>query len=109
MRRRKKGERLITLISLSEEDDLDIEEVKTQIVELQKKQNHLMTQHDKIEKEIKELEGSAAGENAMKRALDYLNSVSADNLKLEDKTAIINFMVKEVLIVDSETIHIRTH
>ncbi|BBP90892.1 hypothetical protein BsIDN1_45100 [Bacillus safensis] len=109
-RRKKKSSVLITLISLSEEDDLDIEEVKTQIVELQKKQNHLMIQRDTIEKEIKEAEGSVAGEkNAMKRALDYLSSVNADNLKLEDKKAIINFIVEEVLIVDSETIHIRTH
>ncbi|KLV24731.1 recombinase family protein [Bacillus altitudinis] len=106
----KKGrQRLITLISLSEEDDLDIEEVKTQIVELQRKQNHLMIQHDTIEKEIKEAEGSAAGENAMKRALDYLSSVNADNLNLEDKKAIINFIVEEIFIVDSETIHIKTH
>lgn len=82
--------------------------MKTQIVELQKKQNNLMIQHDTIEKEIKESEGSAAGENAMKRALDYLSSVNADNLKLEDKKAIINFIVEEVLIVDSETIHIIT-
>ena len=106
----KKGrQRLITFISLSEEDDLDIEEVKTQIVELQKKQNRLMIQYDKIEKEIKESEGATAGENALKRALDYFDSVNADHLKLEDKKAMMNFIVEEVWIIDSETIHIKTH
>ncbi|MCY8127556.1 recombinase family protein, partial [Bacillus spizizenii] len=48
-------------------------------------------------------------ENALKRAIDYFQSIGADNLTLEDKKTIVNFIVKEVTVVDSDTVYIETY
>ncbi|WP_420806834.1 recombinase family protein [Bacillus nakamurai] len=105
----KKGrQRLLTLISLSEDDEIDLEEVKSQIVELQKKQNHLTEQFNEIDSKMKEAEHSNSSENALKRAIKYFNNIGAGNLTFEDKKTIISFIVKEIIVVDSETVYINT-
>lgn len=106
----KKGrKRLLTLISLSDDDDLDIDEIKAQIIELQKKQNQLTEKCNEIQSKMKVLDDTSSSENALKRAIDYFQSIGADNLTLEDKKTIVNFIVKEVTIVDSDTIYIETY
>ncbi|WP_412675224.1 recombinase family protein [Bacillus atrophaeus] len=106
----KKGrQRLLTLISLSEDDDIDIEEIKGQIIELQKKQNHLTVQFNEIETKMKAANNSNSSENALNRAVDYFNAIGSKNLTFDDKQAIINFIVKEIVIVDSDTVYIDTY
>ncbi|MDA1474756.1 recombinase family protein [Bacillus changyiensis] len=102
-------QRLFTLISLSEDDEINIEEIKGQIVELQKKQNHLTNQLNEIESKMKDAQHSKLSDNALKRAIDYFNHIGADNLTSEDKKAIINFLVKEIVIVDSDKVDIETY
>lgn len=58
---------------------------------------------------MKVLDDTSSSENALKRAIDYFQSIGADNLTLEDKKTIVNFIVKEVTIVDSDTIYIETY
>ncbi|PAC85923.1 recombinase family protein [Bacillus subtilis] len=106
----KKGrKRLLTLISLSDDDDLDIDEIKAQIIELQKKQNQLTEKCNEIQSKMKVLDDTSSSENALKRAIDYFQSIGADNLTLEDKKTIVNFIVKEVTVVDSDTVYIETY
>lgn len=58
---------------------------------------------------MKVLDDTSSSENALKRAIDYFQSIGADNLTLEDKKTIVNFIVKEVIVVDSETVYIETY
>lgn len=58
---------------------------------------------------MKILDDASSSENALKRAVDYFQSIGADNLTLEDKKTIVNFIVKEVTVVDSDTVYIETY
>ncbi|AOL98449.1 Putative DNA recombinase [Bacillus subtilis] len=58
---------------------------------------------------MKVLDDTSSSENALKRAIDYFQSIGADNLTLDDKKTIVNFIVKEVTVVDSDTIYIETY
>lgn len=58
---------------------------------------------------MKVLDDTSSSENALKRAIDYFQSIGADNLTLEDKKTIVNFIVKEVTVVDSDTVYIETY
>ncbi|MCY7985869.1 recombinase family protein, partial [Bacillus inaquosorum] len=89
--------------------DLDIDEIKAQIIELQKKQNQLTEKCNEIKSKIKVLDDTSSSENALNRAIDYFQSIGANNLTLEDKKTIVNFIVKEVTVVDSDTVYIETY
>lgn len=58
---------------------------------------------------MKVLDDTSSSENALKRAIDYFQAIGADNLTLEDKKTIVNFIVKEVTVVDSDTVYIETY
>lgn len=58
---------------------------------------------------MKVLDDTSSSENALKRAINYFQSIGADNLTLEDKKTIVNFIVKEVTVVDSDTVYIETY
>lgn len=58
---------------------------------------------------MKVLDDTSSSENALKRAIDYFQSIGADNLTLDDKKTIVNFIVKEVTVVDSDTVYIETY
>lgn len=83
--------------------------MKVQIIELQKKQNQLTGKCNEIQSKMKVLDDTSSSENALKRAVDYFQSIGAENLTLEDKQTIVNFIVKEVLVVDSDTVYIETY
>jgi site-specific DNA recombinase len=100
----KKGrKRLITLVSLDEE--LNIEEVKEQIKELQNKENQLQEQYNRLQEKVKEDDG--INEAALQKAIDYFME-NKEDITFEKKQKIIRMIVKEVVVVDSETVHIYT-
>lgn len=91
----KKGQkRLITLISLDEDEDLDLKEIKNQIKELQQKENELTIYYNQLQDELKEDDGM--NESVFKKA--YQMYVELDNLSVENKKDIINMCTREILV-----------
>lgn len=104
----KKGrQRLIKLISLSD-DDIDIEEIKEQMVELQQKENNLKEQYTQMEEVIKGDKESSVSQIALKSAIDYYRTFKGKNMTLNDQRDLIRLLVKQVIIKDSETVDIIT-
>ena len=104
----KKGrKRLFTLVSLGEDDDMDLEEVKEQIRELQLKEKTLQNKYNEI---IAENEVATAKEPSIV-ALESAISIYMDNrgneFSNEQKQEILRRVIKEISIVDSETINIQ--
>jgi site-specific DNA recombinase len=103
----KKGrKRLFQLVSLSEDDDLDLEEIKDQIRELQLKEKELTNKYTQLLDEIKEEETNASTIQLEKAIETYMEKQTKD-LPFEEKQHLIRMAVKEVLIIDSETVHIQ--
>ncbi|MFE8704150.1 recombinase family protein [Cytobacillus sp. FJAT-54145] len=102
----KKGrKRLFTLVSLSEDEDMDLEEIKDQIRELQQKEKDLQHKYNELSDEIK-LQDKDANGTALEEAIDYYLINKANDFTYEQKQTLIRKVVREVVIVDSETVYI---
>jgi site-specific DNA recombinase len=103
----KKGrKRLFQLVSLSEDDDIDLEEIKEQIRDLQIKEKKLQTKYNQINEELKAGQPKESNQLAFQKAVDMYLTNEGKELSFEDKQAIIRMSTKEITIVDSETIQI---
>lgn len=104
----KKGrKRLFQLVSLSEDDDMDLEEIKEQIRDLQLKEKKLQ---DKYNEMLKENEVAVAKEpnvSVLESTIDMYMKNSEKEFSFEQKQEILRRAVKEVLVIDSETINIQ--
>jgi site-specific DNA recombinase len=104
----KKGrKRLFTLVSLSEEDDLDLEEIKDQIRELQLKEKDLQSKYNQLQDELKPTKNEHS-ETAFEAALNMYLINKEKEFSFEQKQQIIRTVVKEVVIIDSQTVSIHT-
>jgi site-specific DNA recombinase len=103
----KKGrKRLFQLVSLSEDDDMDLEEIKDQIRDLQIKEKNLQNKYNQIKDELKAGQKSEPNEMAFMKAVEYYLTKNSDNLPLDDKQVIIRMCVREIILIDSETVQI---
>jgi site-specific DNA recombinase len=104
--RTKKGrKRLFQLVSLSEED-LDLEEIKEQIRELQLKEKELTAKYTQLSDEIKAEKNKEPSQLALEKAIENYIIKKEQDFSFEDKQNLIRMMVKEITIIDSENVHI---
>jgi site-specific DNA recombinase len=104
----KKGrKRLFTLVSLSEDDEIDLEEIKDQIRDLQAKEKDLQTKYNQLLTEIKAEEETESSQLALQAAIDFFVIKKEGEFSFDDKQTLIRMAVKEILLIDSETVHIQ--
>jgi site-specific DNA recombinase len=102
--RTKKGrKRLFTLITLSEED-MDLEEIKDQIRELQGKEKQLQEQYNELHEKIKGMSESSFNEELLKEGIQLFISMKEKEFSFEDKQKLIRMLIKEIRFYDMETI-----
>lgn len=91
----KKGrKRLITLAALDEDEELDLQDIKVEIRELQNKEKELTDYYNQLQVELKA--DDEVNEKMLEEALK--NYLAKDNFTFEDKQEIINQCVKEVVV-----------
>jgi site-specific DNA recombinase len=103
----KKGrKRLFQLVSLSEDDDLDLEEIKEQIRESTLKEKELTLKYTQLSNEIKVEKTKEPSQLALEQAVEVYLEKRSQEFTFEDKQNLIRMAVKEITIIDSETVHI---
>jgi site-specific DNA recombinase len=104
----KKGrKRLFQLVSLSEDDDLDLEEIKEQIRELQLKEKELTSKYNQLTEELKADKIKEPSQLALEKAIEVYLENRTQEFSFEEKQNLIRMIVKEITIIDSETVHIQ--
>lgn len=103
----KKGrKRLFTLVSLSEDDDIDLEEIKVEIRDLQLKEKELTNKYNQLTNEIKAEQSKTPNESAVSMLFDLFVNKQGQEFTFEEKQNFIRIAVKEVVLVDKDTINI---
>lgn len=103
----KKGrKRLFQLVSLSEDDDLDLEEIKEQIRDLQLKEKELTSKYNQLSKEIKAEKEKEPSQLALEKAVEVYLQNRTQEFSFEEKRNLIRTAIKEITVIDSETVHI---
>jgi site-specific DNA recombinase len=103
----KKGrKRLFQLVTLSEDDDLDLEEIKEQIRELQLKEKELTSKYTQLSNEIKVEKEKEPSQLALEKAIEVYLEKRTQEFTFDEKQDLIRMIVKEITIIDSENVHI---
>lgn len=103
----KKGrKRMFQLVSLSEDDDLDLEEIKEQIRELQLKEKELITKYTQLQNEIKAEKEKEPSQLALEKAIEIYVEKQTEEFSFDEKQNLIRIAIKEISIIDSENVHI---
>jgi site-specific DNA recombinase len=103
----KKGrKRMFQLVSLSDDDDLDLEEIKEQIRELQLKEKELTAKYTQLSNEIKAEKSKEPSQLALEKAIESYVIKKDQDFTFEEKQNLIRMAVKEITIIDSENVHI---
>ncbi|CAM5571642.1 MULTISPECIES: recombinase family protein [Niallia] len=104
----KKGrKRLFQLVSLSEDDDMDLEEIKEQIRNLQLKEKKLQDKYNEMLNENEVAAGKEPSVVALESAINMFMKNKKNEFSFEHKQEILRRVIKEVMVVDSETINIQ--
>jgi site-specific DNA recombinase len=104
----KKGrKRLFQLVSLSEDDDLDLEEIKEELRTLQIKEKELTAKYTQLSNEIKAEKIKEPSQLALEKAVEVYLEKRTQDFSFEEKQNLIRMIAKEILIIDSETVHIQ--
>src|SRR5690625_1490235 len=101
-------ERLLTLVSISEDDDIDIEEVKEKMRELQLTERDLQEKLGELEKEVSSEEKHNSSALILDEVVKYFLTVKGTNLEIEEKQKILKMMIKEVEVVNPDKINVYT-
>ncbi len=104
-RARKGRKRLLSLVTMSDEDELDLEEVKEEIRNLQQREKELIEQYNQLEQQLKEIQESKPNEHILQAAIDFFLS-HKEQLDFEIKQTLIRKVVKEIRVIDKENIEI---
>ncbi len=106
----KKGrKKLFKLVSQDEDDLLDqdsIEEIKQEIRELQLKEKELTNKYNQLTSEIKEEKEKEPNKLALEKAFEAYVEKKEEEFTFEEKRDLIRLAFREVIIIDSETVHI---
>jgi site-specific DNA recombinase len=106
----KKGrKRLFRLISLGEDDEddeFDLKEVKEEIRDLQLKEKDLQSKYNQLKEEVQPKKDERS-ETAFDTAMDLYVMNREKEFTLEEKKNLLNTIVKEIILVDSDTVTIQ--
>ncbi|GGN54776.1 recombinase family protein [Oceanobacillus indicireducens] len=101
-------ERLLTLITISEDDDdIDLEEIKEKMKESRIKENDLQKKLDNLQQQI-ENEGNKKSTYALEEAIKYYLEVKGSNLDVNRKQKVLKMIIQEVEVIDADTVNIHT-
>ncbi|MEH7254353.1 recombinase family protein [Neobacillus niacini] len=104
----KKGrKRLFQLVTSSEDDDLDLEEIKEEIRNLQLKEKELTIKYNQLTDELKVDKIKEPSQLALGKAIEVYLENRTQEFSFEEKQHLIRMIVKEVTVVDSETVNIQ--
>lgn len=99
--------RLLTLVSMSDED-MDLEEIKEEMRNLQKKELELKEKKDRIEEKLNVAETSGPNQQALEAVLSsYFSDKKRKEFTFDEKQSILRMLVKEIIVYDKENIEIR--
>lgn len=99
--------RLLTLISMSEEE-LDIEEIKDKIRELQENEKELRKHLEKLQSEHEDVHTIENTTKLLEEAIEYYMTLDGKKLTVEEKQKILRIIIEEVEVINAETISIHT-
>lgn len=106
----KKGrKRLFQLVTSSEDDDLDLEEIKEEIRNLQLKEKDLTIKYNQLTNEIKAQEEKQPSRENLQKAIDVYMTKRDREFPFEEKQELIRMAIKEIILIDSETAHIKLY
>src|SRR5699024_8795427 len=100
--------RLLTLVSISEDDDLDIEEIKEKMRERQQQEKQLESKLDKLKQRVFNEEKIQKTENSLYKLNKYYMTLKGTHKNIEDKQKILRIILQEVEVIDSHTITLST-
>lgn len=104
-RARKGRKRLLSLVTMSDDDELDLEEVKEEIRNLQQREKELTEQFNQLEQQLKEMQENKPNEHILQEAIDFFLNYK-EQLDFEIKQTLIRKVVKEIRVIDKENIEI---
>lgn len=104
-RTQKGRKRLLNLVAMSDEGEIDLEEIKEEIRKLQQKEKELTEQYAQLEQQIKAIQENKPNEHILQEAIDlFLNH--KEELDFEIKQTLIQKVVKEIRVIDKDNIEI---
>ncbi|GGJ63318.1 site-specific DNA recombinase [Anoxybacillus voinovskiensis] len=104
-RARKGRKRLLSLVTMSDDDEFDLEEVKEEIRNLQQREKELIEQYNQLEQQLKEMQESKPNEHILQEAIDFFLN-HKEEIDFEIKQTLIRKVVKEIRVIDKENIEI---
>jgi site-specific DNA recombinase len=99
--------RLLTLISMSE-DDIDIEEVKEKMRELQRTEKELQVKLAELQTEVSTDEKDSHSALILEEVIEYYLTVKGTNFSIEEKQKILKMIIEEVEVVNPDMINVHT-
>ncbi|WP_390353828.1 recombinase family protein [Virgibacillus halophilus] len=100
--------RLLNLVSITEDDEIDMEEIKEKMRELQKEEKKLQKKLDELNHNIIEENRTEKSVYALEEAVKYYLTVKGTNLKVEQRQKLLRMIIREVEVVDPETVNVLT-
>lgn len=100
--------RLLTLVSISEDDDIDMEDVKEKLRELQQTEKEMKANLEELQKEASSEEKQNNTVHILENVVKYYLTVKGTNLGIEEKQKMLRMIVEEVEVVDADLVNIHT-
>ncbi|KAF0994418.1 DNA-invertase hin [Geobacillus sp. TFV-3] len=104
-RARKGRKRLLSLVTMSDDDEIDLGEIKEEIRRLQQREKDLTEQYAQLEQQLRALQDKKPSEHILREAMDFFTR-HKDELSFEIKQAIVRKVIKEIRVVDKDDIEI---
>ncbi|MEK4233224.1 recombinase family protein [Anoxybacillus sp. FSL W8-0703] len=104
-RARKGRKRLLSLVTMSDDDELDLEEVKEEIRNLQQREKELIEQYSQLEQQLRAIQEDKPTGYILQEAIDFFLNHKKE-LDFEIKQTLIRKVVKEIRVIDKENIEI---
>ncbi|MDY0396748.1 hypothetical protein RWE15_23725 [Virgibacillus halophilus] len=99
---------MLNLVSITEDDEIDMEEIKEKMRELQKEEKKLQKKLDELNHNIIEENRTEKSVYALEEAVKYYLTVKGTNLKVEQRQKLLRMIIREVEVVDPETVNVLT-
>ena len=107
-RTRNGRKRLLTLVSISEDEDINIEEIKEKMKELQGTERELQTKLEDLQTEISTKEEHDHSVLMLEEVIQYYLTVKGTHLGIEEKQKILKMIIEEVEVVNPDQINVHT-
>lgn len=101
-------DRLLTLITMSEDDEgMDLEEIKEKMKELRSSELSYKKKLEGLQHEVNDNKNKKST-YALEEAIKYYLNLKGSNLDVDNKQKILGMIIKEVEVIDAETVYIHT-